>query len=317
MTDRTIALLGLGVMGTPMAQNVAAAGFHIEAFDLFEQARARAREEGVKVVDDVAELLSRAAVVITMLPSTPHVTEVVNGANGTIANCRPGTVHVDMSSISPVATRELGAASITAGLGYIDAPVSGGVKGARAGALSIMVGGEEEHLALVCDVLEAMGTKITHMGPVGTGQATKVCNQIAVAINIQAICEAFALGSSLGVDLGRLREALLGGSTASWVLEHLGPQILAGDDSAGFRIALQVKDLRLGLEAAANSNVPLPATSGVLDLYTEAMAHGEDGNGNQALSRVYERLANLQIAESSHSSAPQATDHSPLSQNQT
>lgn len=160
-----------------------------------------------------------------------------------------------------------------------------------------MAGGADEHLDRVADVLDAMAGTVSRMGPVGAGQATKVCNQVAVAVNIQAVCEAFTLGRALGVDLHRLREALLGGSTASWVLDNLGPQMIAGDDSAGFRIALQVKDLRLGLEAAQANNVPLPAASGVLDLYVEAMAHGEEGNGNQALSRVYERLANLAIAE--------------------
>ncbi|WP_370667440.1 NAD(P)-dependent oxidoreductase [Streptomyces sp. IBSBF 2507] len=296
-TDRCIAFLGLGVMGTPMARNIARAGLHVEAYDVLDKARDQARASGLTVADDVRELLGRADVVVTMLPNTPHVEAVVHGADGTLANCRPGTVHIDMSSISPVTTRELGEASLSAGIGYVDAPVSGGVKGAREGALSIMAGGSDEHLDQVADVLDAMAARVTRMGPIGTGQATKVCNQVGVAINIQAVCEAFTLGRALGVDLDKLREALLGGATSSWVLENLGPQMIAGDDSAGFRIALQVKDLRLGLEAAQANNVPLPAASGVLDMYVEAMAHGEESNGNQALSRVYERLANLQIAE--------------------
>lgn len=299
MPDRVIAFCGLGVMGLPMALAIDRSGLHVEGFDVDDGARERARREGLQVVHDAAELLSRADVVITMLPNTPHVDEIVNGPDGTIAQCRPGAVHVDMSSISPLATRELGRVSAEAGIGYLDAPVSGGVRGAREGNLSVMVGGAAEHLDQVSDILQAMAGTVTHMGPVGAGQATKVCNQIAVAINIQAVCEAFALGSALGVDLSRLREALLGGATASWVLEHLGPQMIAGDDSAGFRIALQVKDLRLGLEAAHSATVPLPGASGVLDLYLDAMAHGEAGNGNQALSRVYERLANLTIATDS------------------
>jgi 2-hydroxy-3-oxopropionate reductase len=296
-TDRVIAFLGLGVMGAPMARNIARTGLHVEAYDVIEEARERARAEGLTVADDVGGLVHRADVVVTMLPDTPHVEEAVHGAGGTLANCRPGTVHIDMSSISPVATRHLGEASLAAGIGYVDAPVSGGVKGAREGTLSIMAGGSDEHLDRVADVLGAMAARVTRMGPVGTGQATKACNQVAVAINIQAVCEAFTLGRALGVDLGALREALLGGATSSWVLDNLGPQMIAGDDSAGFRIALQAKDLRLGLEAARANNVPLPAASGVLDLYLEAMAHGEEGHGNQALSRVYERLANVRIAE--------------------
>jgi len=293
---RVIGFLGLGVMGTPMALNIARAGLVVDAYDVVADARDRARTAGLSVVDDPAALLKRADVVVTMLPNTGHVEEVVHGADGTIANCRPGTVHIDMSSISPVVTRQLGEASLAAGLGYVDAPVSGGVKGAREGALSVMAGGSDEHLDRVADVLDVMAAKVTRMGPIGAGQATKVCNQVTVAINIQAVCEALTLGRALGVDLGLLREALLGGATSSWVLENLGPQMIDGDDGAGFRIALQVKDLRLGLEAAQANNVPLPAASGVLDLYLEAMAHGEESNGNQALSRVYERLANLRIA---------------------
>lgn len=295
---RTIAFLGLGIMGIPMAKNIAAAGFEVEAFDVSNTASRYGRAAGLIVVDDVTDLLHRADVVITMLPNASHVETVVNGPAGTIANCCHNTVHVDMSSISPIETRELAAASEVAHIRYIDAPVSGGVKGAHDGTLSVMAGGDAEDLSSVAPVLDAMSDRIVHMGPVGTGQATKACNQIAVAINIQAVCEAFALGRALGVDLSKLREALMGGATASWVLDNLGHQMINGDDDAGFRIALQVKDLRLGLEAARDSHVPLPAAAGVLDMYLEAMAHGEESNGNQALYRTYERLANIGIAPS-------------------
>lgn len=301
MSAPTIAFLGLGVMGTPMALNIRQAGLAVQAYDVFYEARERGRAEGLEVVEDVAGLLRNADVVITMLPNTPHVEEVVHGPNGTLANCRPGTIHIDMSSISPVATRELGQATIEAGLGYVDAPVSGGVKGAIAGQLSIMAGGRDEHLEAIREVLAPMAGTITHMGPVGAGQATKVCNQVAVAINIQAVCEAFALGASLGVDLTQLREALLGGASASWMLENLGPQMIAGDDSAGFRIALQVKDLKLGLDAAQAGNVQLPATAGVLDLYEDAVANGQGGDGNQSLYRVYERSGGVTIGRAAGS----------------
>ena len=297
MAQLRIAFLGLGVMGAPMASTLQRAGRDVVAYDLFEDARQRGRDAGLTVTDDVASLLAGADVVITMLPNTPHVEEAVLGEFGTLAHCRRGTIHIDMSSISPTRTRELARLCREAGIGYVDAPVSGGVKGARSGTLSIMAGGEERDVAAVHDVFEPMAGSITHMGDVGTGQATKVCNQVAVAINIQAVCEAFALGSALGVDLNRLREALLGGASASWMLQNLGPQMLAGDDSAGFRIALQVKDLKLGLEAAQSENVALPGAASALNLYLEAMAHGEEGNGNQSLYRVYERLSGARIAQ--------------------
>lgn len=292
-----IAFIGLGVMGLPMAGNLQRAGFAVAAHDVSDAACQAASGNGLEVNRDLADALSHADVVITMLPNTAHVEAIVHSESGTLAYCRPGTVHVDMSSISPVETREFAIESQAAKLGYIDAPVSGGVKGARSGTLSIMAGGELSDLERVTPVLQAMSSRITHMGDVGTGQATKACNQVAVAINIQAVCEAFALGSSLGVDLNKLREALMGGSTASWVLDNLGPQMIDGDDSAGFRIGLQVKDLRIALEAAHDCQTPLPAASGVLDMYLEAVAHGEGDNGNQALSRVYERLTTAMIAQ--------------------
>ncbi len=292
-----VAFLGLGVMGLPMAKNIAEAGFDLVAYDISTPAREHARDAGLIVTDHIASALPDADIVITMLPDTPNVVDVVTGRDGLVLHCRPGTLYVDMSSISPMVTRELAATLTTAGIRFVDAPVSGGVKGATAGTLSVMAGGSRDDLAAAMPVLESMSQTVTHMGEVGTGQATKACNQIAVAINIQAVCEAFTLGRRLGVDLRQLRSALMGGSTASWVLDNLGPQMIAGDDAAGFRIALQVKDLRLALDAAQSTATPLPAASGVLDMYLEAMAHDEGSNGNQALSRVYERLANVSIAE--------------------
>ncbi|MGP4015815.1 NAD(P)-dependent oxidoreductase [Saccharopolyspora sp. 5N708] len=287
-----VAFVGLGVMGLPMLANVAGAGFDARAFDIAPQARERAREHGHTVVDTSADALAPADVVITMLPDTPHVEQV---AREVLATCRPGTLLIDMSTISPLTTAELARTLADAGMAMVDAPVSGGVRGAVAGALSIMVGGAPEDVERARPVLAPMG-EVTRMGPAGAGQATKACNQVAVAINIQAVCEAFTLGVKLGVDPEPLRKALLGGSAASWVLEHLGPQMIDGDDSAGFRIALQVKDLRIATDAAARTATPLPGAAGVQDLYLEAVAHGEATNGNQALSRVYERLAAVHIA---------------------
>lgn len=294
--DTRVLFIGLGVMGLPMALNIQRAGIDIVVHDVLPEAVERAADAGLTAAPSLADALATADVVITMLPNTSHVESVVNTDPGTLATCRPGTVHIDMSSISPIRTREIAAASITAGLGFVDAPVSGGVKGATEGTLSIMAGGNNDTLTKVTPVLDTMSHSVTHMGEAGTGQAAKVCNQVGVAINIQAMCEAFTLGRALGVDLGKLRTALLGGATASWVLDVLGEQILAGDDSAGFRISLQVKDLMLGMAAAHSQDVPLPGTSSVLDLYNDALDHDEGDNGNQSLYRVYERLARLEIA---------------------
>lgn len=295
-TDRSpVAFVGLGVMGLPMAANLAAAGFPVRGFDIGEQARAQATAAGVEVVPQLSDALRGAGIVITMLPDTPQVLEVTEGTGGIAETCVDGTLFIDMSTISPLASMELAERLGKRGIHVLDAPVSGGVKGAREGALSIMVGGDSADVERAAGVFGVLGGRVTHMGPHGSGQATKLCNQVAVAINIQAVCEAYTLGARLGVDLAKLTEALSGGSSASWVLANLGPQMLADDPSAGFRIRLQLKDLRLALEAAAQLDVPLPAATGVNGLYLEAAAHGEGGNGNQALYKVYERLADVPL----------------------
>ena len=290
-THEKVAFLGLGVMGLPMALNVAEAGHPVRVYDLFPAPRQAAVERGLHVSQSAAKAVADADIVVLMLPDTNNVEMAVRGPDGIASHLSPGMVVVDMSSISPIATRDIAAGLSAVGVGYVDAPVSGGVVGARAGTLSIMAGGTTEDLARVRSVLDAMGSTVSHMGGVGAGQATKLCNQVAVAINLQAVCEALMLGASLGVDLEPLTKALEGGSADSWMLRNLAPQMLLGDVSAGFRITLQSKDLRLASEAAAVSNTVLPGLSLVRDLFREALAHGEGDNGNQALFRVYERLA--------------------------
>ncbi len=171
----------------------------------------------------------------------------------------------------------------------LDGPVSGPI-GAKNAALSIMVGGERAAFERAEKVFKVMGATVTHVGAPGAGQTVKLCNQLVCAVNIQAVCEALALGRASGVDLDQMRDVLLGGSASSWMLDKLGPAMIAGDTSAGFRIDLMLKDLRLVLEMAGQKDVPLPATSLVTSQYVEARAHGEGSNGNQALFRVYDRM---------------------------
>jgi 2-hydroxy-3-oxopropionate reductase len=246
-------------------------------------------------------LIPEASVIITVLPDTPQVLEVVDGPDGIAANAKPGTLYIDMSSISPLATTDIASRLRALGVGMVDGPVSGGYQKAISGELSIMAGGEESDIAVAEPVLAAMG-RVTHMGGPGAGQATKACNQVAVTITMQAACEAFALGAKLGVDLEKLREALQGGSAGTWILENTAPTILAGDDRPGFRIALQVKDLRIASEAAQQTATYLPGLSTVLGLYTEAISHGQIADGNQSLYRVYERMTGAKIG-----STPKAT----------
>jgi 2-hydroxy-3-oxopropionate reductase len=287
-----IGFIGLGVMGREMARHLVRAGHEVRAYDMKTEAVEELAREGAVAAATVAEAADGAEVVITMLPDTPQVEEVVLGPGGLLQNPPAGRLLVDMSTIAPTATRRMAAQLAQAGIAMLDAPVSGGPTGAKAAKLSIMVGGSEDAVARARPVLEAMGTTIIHVGESGAGQTVKACNQLICAMNLQAICEAFALGRAAGLDLEKLREVLLGGAASSWMLQNLGPLMLAKDASAGFRIDLKLKDLRLAGELAFELGVPLPGTALATSLYLEARAHGEGGNGNQALFRVYDRLSN-------------------------
>lgn len=295
-TKGTVGFLGLGVMGREMARNLAQAGFTVRAYDVVPAAVEALATYGVQASADIAGATRDADIVISMLPDTPQVEDVVRGSGG-LLDCPPrGRLYVDMSTIAPDATRKMSEALAAAGVTMLDAPVSGGPVGAKNAALSIMVGGAAEGFTRAEPYLRAMGTTINHVGQSGAGQTVKLCNQLICGINIQAICEALALGRAYGIDLHQMRQVLLGGSAASWMLDKLGSAMIDGDTSAGFRIDLMMKDLRLVLEAAQKRPVPLPATALVATQYQDAQAHGEGSNGNQALFKVYDRITGRETA---------------------
>ncbi len=285
-----VGFVGLGAMGDPMARRLLAAGFQERVYDIRPGAVAALSDAGATAAQSPADAARGAAFVITMLPDTPQVEEALNGPEGIFGALEVGATFIDMSTVSPIATRRLAEAIEARGARALDAPVSGGVAGAQDGRLSIMVGGSLVAFEHAKPVFEALGTTITHVGGAGAGQAAKLCNQVVVAMNIQAICEGFSLGAGLGLDLETLRKVLAGGAAGSWMMDNLAPKMIAGDASAGFRIDLQLKDLRLALESSQSQGVPLPGASLVTSLYLEARAHGEGSNGNQALYRTYERL---------------------------
>lgn len=288
----TVAFIGAGIMGRPMIANLRKAGFVVRAYDRSADAMRNLLADGVDVADSLQAAVAGAEVVVTMLPDTPHVQSVLTGDEG-IGNLLPkGSVVIDMSTISASGIQAIGAELATRGIDLVDAPVSGGVKGAIAGTLSIMCGGTAQAFARAQTVLKGMGTTIIHAGDLGMGQVFKMCNQLMVGVHIQAMCEAFALCRAQGGDLELLRNTLMGGAAGSWMLENLGPQVIAKDDAAGFRIDLQLKDLRLAGEAAFEKGLPLPGLAMATALYLEARAHGEGGNGNQAMFRTYDRLTN-------------------------
>lgn len=288
----SVGFIGLGTMGREMVRNLLKAGHEVTVFDILEEAVAALAAEGAKPAKSPAEAAADADIAITMLPDTPQVEDVIYGESGLLAAPPRGRLIVDMSTISPVAVRRMQADLKAAGTDFIDAPVSGGPIGAKNATLTIMAGGEAAAFAKAEPFFRGMGTTITHVGAPGAGQAVKLCNQLICGINLQGVCEAIALARASGVDLDQMRSVLMGGSAASWMLDKLGPAMIAGDASAGFRIDLMLKDLRLVQEQAQALSVPLPGTALVTSQYIEARAHGEGGNGNQALFRVYDRMTN-------------------------
>lgn len=285
-----VGFIGLGTMGREMVLNLMKAGHRLRVFDVKRSVVEELAVAGATAATSAADAAQNCDIAITMLPDTPHVEEVIYGADGLFKAPPAGRLIVDMSTISPVAVRRIYADLKAVGIAFVDAPVSGGPVGAKNAALSIMAGGDADAFARARPFFEAMGTTVTHVGASGAGQTVKLCNQLICGINIQAICEALALGRASGVDLEQLRRVLLGGSAASWMLEKLGPAMIAGDTAAGFRIDLMFKDLRLVQEHAQAHSVPLPGTALVTSQYVDARAHGEGANGNQALFRVYDRM---------------------------
>lgn len=286
-----IGFIGIGVMGRHMARNLARAGHDVAVHDVRPEALEGMAGQGIRVAASVADAVRDADVAITMLPDTPQAQEVLLGPGGVLGTGVRGGLVVEMSTISASATRAMAAALGGRGIDMLDAPVSGGPAGAEGASLSIMVGGEAAAFARALPVLQAMGKTIVHVGASGAGQTVKMCNQLACAINLMGVCEALALGREAGLDLAKLREVLMGGAAGSWMMQNLAPRMIARDPSAGFRIDLMLKDLRLVNEAAFEMGVPLPATALATQLYLEARAHGEGGNGNQALYRAYDRLS--------------------------
>lgn len=292
-TAITVGFIGLGTMGAPMVRNLMRAGFSLRVFDVLSERTREAAVDGAQLATSPRDAAQGSKFIVTMVPDSPHVEEALLSDEGALKGASRGAVLIDMSTISPKTCEKLAGKAQAAGAAFLDAPVSGGQKGAKEGALSIMVGGDKKAFEESLPVFNALGKTVRYVGKTGMGQVVKLCNQIVCAMNLQAISEAFVFAEKAGVELETLREVLLGGSASSWMLDHLGPQMIAGDDSAGFRIDLQLKDLRLANEAGFEMGIPLPGAGLVTNLYLNARACGEGGNGNQALIEVYRRLANL------------------------
>jgi 2-hydroxy-3-oxopropionate reductase len=286
-----IGFIGLGVMGKPMARNLLAAGH-----ELVVHSRTRAdvdelAAEGAIAAASPREVGETADVTITMLPDSPQVEEVLAGDDGLLAGTTPGSLVIDMSTISPVVTRALAASAGERQVGYVDAPVSGGDVGAREGTLSIMAGGSEEDFDRARPLLEALGKTIVHVGPVGAGQVVKACNQVVVALTIGAVSEALVLGSKAGVDPATIIQVLSGGLAANRVMEVRGRNFLEHDFEPGFRIDLHHKDLGIALATAREYGVALPATAATSEMLQALRTRGLGDRDHSALLTLIEDLA--------------------------
>jgi len=286
-----IGFAGLGIMGRPMAHNLLRAGYSLTVWNRSPGPAQELAAAGAAVAGSPAELAAGADIVITMLRDTAAVEQVVLGDAGLLAGLRPGAIYVDMSSISPLATRRIAERLAARGVAMLDAPVSGGEIGAREGTLAIMVGGPAEALARVRPVLEVLGSRIVHLGEVGAGQVAKACNQLVVAVTIGAVAEALLLARAAGVDPARVREALLGGFAQSRVLELHGQRMLAHQFAPGFRAALQLKDLAIASELGAATGVPLALAETARRLYAELVAGSSADLDHSGLLTLLERQA--------------------------
>jgi 2-hydroxy-3-oxopropionate reductase len=291
-----IGFVGLGIMGHPMALNLIKGGHQLFVFGK-RRLPAEVREAGATVCDTLKEIAERCEVVILMVPDTPDVKSVLFDPQGVAEGLSPGKTVVDMSSISPIETKEFAAAINQKGCDYLDAPVSGGEVGARAGSLTIMVGGPQTAFAKLKPVFELMGKNITLVGGNGDGQTTKVANQIIVALTIEAVGEALLFASRAGADPAKVREALMGGFASSRILEVHGERMIKRTFDPGFRIELHQKDLNLALQGARALNLSLPNTATTQELFNAAAALGGKGWDHSGLVRVLEHLAHHEVAK--------------------
>lgn len=296
---QTIGFIGLGIMGKPMAKNLLKAGYPLVVYDISEAAVKEVCECGAKAAASSAEAAKAAdKYIITMLPNSPHVKEVVSGKNGIAEGCRSGQVVIDMSSISPIASRELGAELAKLGVTMIDAPVSGGQEKAEKGTLAIMAGGDARVFEDAKPILEKMGATVTLVGELGAGQITKLVNQMIVGINISAVAEGMSLAKKAGVDPRRVFEAIRKGLAGSQCLEDKAPRMFEGRYNPGFRINLHIKDLWNVLETSRSIGSSAPLSAQVLEMMIALANDGHEGLDHGSLGLYYEKLNNTCLKES-------------------
>lgn len=295
---KKIGFIGLGIMGKPMAKNLLQAGYNLIVFDLNTEAVEDVVSSGAARGTSSKDVASKTDIIMTMLPNSPHVREVVLGKEGVVEGVKSGSILVDMSSIAPLVSKEVSEALSKVGVKMLDAPVSGGEPKAVDGTLAFMVGGPEDVFNEVKGILSVMGASVTHVGEIGSGNTTKLANQIIVALNIAAMSEAMVLATKAGVDPEKVFDAIKGGLAGSTVLNAKMPLILDGNFKPGFRIELHIKDLMNALDTAHELGVPVPLTSNVMETMQSLKVDGHAKDDHGGIIQFYENLAKIKVRKS-------------------
>lgn len=291
MAIERVGFVGTGIMGAPMARNLLRAGFAVTVWNRTPAKAEALVADGASIAETPAAVARASEVTFSCVSDSPDVEAVALGPGGIIEGAKAGLVYVDCSTISPEVTRRVAAAMAAKDVAMLDAPVSGGDVGAKAGTLAVMVGGEAEAFARCLPVLQAIGKTIVHVGPSGSGQVVKLCNQVAGGLNLLAMAEAILLARRAGVDPAKMLEVVSAGAAASWMLTNLGPRAVAGDFAPGFMVDLMQKDLRLVMETGEATSTPLTGAALVNQLFRVLQAEGRGGDGTQAIVDAVAKLA--------------------------
>ncbi|MBP2625408.1 MAG: 2-hydroxy-3-oxopropionate reductase [Firmicutes bacterium] len=290
-----IGLIGLGIMGKPMSKNLLKAGYDLTVMDRNQSAVAEVVAAGAKSAATAKAIAEQVDVVITMLPNSPHVKEVVLGENGVLEGAKAGTIFIDMSSIAPLVSRELSAKLAEKGVEMLDAPVSGGEPKAIDGTMSVMVGGKQEVFDKCYPVMKAMAGSVVRAGEIGAGNITKLANQVIVALNIAAVSEALVLASKAGVEPDLVYQAIRGGLAGSTVLDAKAPLMMDRKFDPGFRINLHIKDLNNALETSHEMGVSLPLTAAVMEMMQALKTDDMGEADHSSLVKYYEKMAKVEV----------------------
>lgn len=290
-----IGFIGVGIMGKPMAKNLLKAGYELIVLDINKSAVDELTAMGAESAETPSEVAAKTKTVITMLPNSPEVKEVALGKSGLIEGVSEGSVLIDMSSIAPLASREMAAALAEKGAEMLDAPVSGGEPKAIEGTIAVMVGGKKEVFDANYDLMMAMAGSVVYVGEIGAGNIAKLCNQVVVALNIAAVSEALTLAQKAGVSPDLVYQAIRGGLAGSTVMDAKAPMMMDRNFNPGFRIELHIKDMNNVLETSREVGVPLPLASQVMEIMQAIKQDGSDVEDHSSIVKFYEKIANIEV----------------------